>query len=137
MPRVLVVEDNDLERMLIRHRLRLDRVILVEAADGASAIELARSAVPDLILLDLDLPDLSGFDVIHQLKEDPATRSIPVIFVSAFGSTDDKVRALDLGAIDFVTKPFDPAELTGTPSGWRSGSSFSRTCWRSRRTSTP
>ncbi len=111
LPRVLVVEDNDLERMLIRHRLRLDRVILVEAADGTSAIELARSAVPDLILLDLDLPDLSGFDVIHQLKEDPATRSIPVIFVSAYGSTDDKVRAIDLGAIDFVTKPFDPAEL--------------------------
>ena len=110
-PRVLVVEDNDLERLLIRHRLRLDRVTLIEAADGLSALDLARSAAPDLILLDLDLPDLSGFEVIHQLKEDPATRSIPVIFVSATGSVEAKVRALDLGAIDFVTKPFDPAEL--------------------------
>ena len=97
LPRVLVVEDNDLERMLIRHRLRLDRVILVEAADGTSAIELA--------LLGRARPDparprparLLGLDVIHQLKEDPATRSIPVIFVSAYGSTDDKVRWLDPG----------------------------------------
>ncbi len=111
LPRVLVVEDNDLERLLIRHRLRPDCVELIEAADGASGLALARSCLPDLILLDLDLPDLSGFEVIHQLKEDPATRSIPVIFVSAFGTTDVKVRALDLGAIDFVTKPFDPAEL--------------------------
>jgi diguanylate cyclase (GGDEF)-like protein len=111
LPRVLVVEDNDLERMLIRQRLRSDPIELFEAATGAAAIELARSVAPDLILLDLDLPDVSGFDVIHQLKEDPATRSIPVIFVSAYGSTESKVRALDLGAIDFVTKPFDPAEL--------------------------
>ena len=111
LPRVLVVEDNELERQLIRHRLRPDRVLLLEAADGASGLELARSAAPDLILLDLGLPDCSGFEVIHQLKEDPATRSIPVIFISAFGSTEAKVRALDLGAIDFITKPFDPAEL--------------------------
>lgn len=111
LPRVLVVEDNDLERLLIRHRLRPDSVTLFEAGDGASALELARSMAPDLILLDLDLPDVSGFEVIHWLKEDPVTRSIPVIFVSAFGSTEAKVRALDLGAIDFVTKPFDPAEL--------------------------
>ena len=111
LPRVLVVEDNELERQLIRHRLRPDRVAMLEAADGSSGLELARSTLPDLILLDLDLPDLSGFEVIHQLKEDPATRSIPVIFISAFGSTEAKVRALDLGAIDFVTKPFDPAEL--------------------------
>lgn len=110
-PRVLVVEGNDLERLLIRHRLRIDRVTLIEAADGLSALDLARSATPDLILLDIDLPDLSGFEVIHQLKEDPTTRSIPVIFVSATGSVEAKVRALDLGAIDFITKPFDPAEL--------------------------
>jgi diguanylate cyclase (GGDEF)-like protein len=111
LPKVLVVEDNELERLLIRQRLRLDRVELLEAAAGLSAIEIARSALPDLILLDLGLPDLSGFEVIHLLKEDPATRSIPVIFVSATGSVEAKVRALDLGAIDFVTKPFDPAEL--------------------------
>jgi diguanylate cyclase (GGDEF)-like protein len=111
LPRVLVVEDNELERLLIRHRLRIDRVELHEAADGASAIELARSVAPDLILLDLGLPDLSGFEVIHLLKEDPATRSIPVIFVSATASVEAKVRALDLGAVDFVTKPFDPIEL--------------------------
>jgi diguanylate cyclase (GGDEF)-like protein len=111
LPRVLIVEDNDLERLLIRHRLRIDRVELYEAADGASAVELARSAAPDLILLDLHLPDLSGFEVIHLLKEDPATRSIPVIFVSATATVEAKVRALDLGAIDFVTKPFDPVEL--------------------------
>ncbi len=111
LPKVLVVEDNELERLLIRQRLRLDRVELFEAADGLAAIEVARSALPDLILLNLGLPDLSGFEVIHHLKEDPATRSIPVIFVSATVSVDAKVRALDLGAIDFVTKPFDPAEL--------------------------
>jgi diguanylate cyclase (GGDEF)-like protein len=111
LPKVLVVEDNELERLLIRQRLRLESVELLEAGSGLAAIEIARSALPDLILLDLSLPDLSGFEVIHQLKEDPATRSIPVIFVSGTASVDAKVRALDLGAIDFVTKPFDPAEL--------------------------
>ncbi len=111
LPKVLVVEDNDLERQMIRQRLRLDRVELFEAAAGLAALEVARTALPDLILLDLQLPDISGFEVINLLKEDPATRSIPVIFVSATGAVDAKVRALDLGAIDFVTKPFDPAEL--------------------------
>ena len=83
LPRILVVEDNELERQLIRHRLRPDRVELLEAADGASGLELARSALPDLILLDLDLPDLSRLrGASDQLKEDPSTRSIPVIFLS-------------------------------------------------------
>jgi diguanylate cyclase (GGDEF)-like protein len=109
--RILVVDDQELERMLIRHRLRLDNVELIEACNGRTAIELACSWAPDLILLDIKLPDLSGYEILRILKDDPATRSIPVIFVSCLGSTEDKVRALDLGAVDFITKPFDPAEL--------------------------
>jgi diguanylate cyclase (GGDEF)-like protein len=109
--RVLVVDDNELERMLIRHRLRPDHLELIEACNGRSAIELAHSATPDLILLDIKLPDLTGYEVLRFLKDDPTTRSIPVMFISCLGSTEDKVLALDLGAVDFITKPFDPAEL--------------------------
>ena len=110
-PRILVVDHDELERLLIKHRFRLDRLHLIEAVDGRSALEAAWSTDLDLILLDLHLPDQSGFEVIRRLKDDPRTRSVPVIFLSAISGSDDKVRALDLGAVDFVTKPFDPAEL--------------------------
>jgi diguanylate cyclase (GGDEF)-like protein len=111
LPRILLVEDNALERRLIRKRLRLDEVTLIEAADGKEALDVARNALPELILLDVDLPLLDGFEVLHQLKKEPATRCIPVIFLSGRMETTKKVRALDLGAVDYVTKPFDPEEL--------------------------
>ena len=72
---------------------------------------MARALRPDLILLDVDMPDLSGFAVCRALKSDPATSGIPVIFLTGTTETVAKVQGFDLGAIDYVTKPFDPAEL--------------------------
>ena len=79
--------------------------------DGESGIERATRETPDLILLDVDMPDLDGFEVCRRLKEHPSTRDIPIIFLTGTASTDSKVRGLDMGAIDYVTKPFDQVEL--------------------------
>ncbi len=117
LPKVLVVEDSELERLLIRQRLRLDSVELLEAAAGLAAIEIARPALPDLILLDLGLPDLSGFDVIHHLKEDPATRSIPVIFVSGTASVEAKVRGAGPGGDRLRDQAVRPGRAAGTAPG--------------------
>src|SRR5205814_188986 len=65
----------------------------------------------DLVLLDVDMPDMDGFEVCRRLKGQPATMNIPVVFLTGAGSTDEKIRGLELGAVDYVTKPFEPAEL--------------------------
>jgi diguanylate cyclase (GGDEF)-like protein/PAS domain S-box-containing protein len=84
---------------------------LLNAADGTAGLELARARMPDLILLDVDMPDPDGFEVCRRLKADTATRDIPVIFLTGASSTEQKLKGLELGAIDYIIKPFDPAEL--------------------------
>jgi two-component system cell cycle response regulator len=111
MLRVLVIEDSEPDRLWLRARLRLENLEVVEAADGLSGLEKGFANPPDLILLDLGLPTCDGFEVLQRLKLDERTRSIPVIVVSGATSTSDKVRGLDLGAVDFVTKPYNPVEL--------------------------
>lgn len=108
---ILIIDDNELDRRVLISRLQTESLDFLEASDSATGISLARESLPDLILLDLYLPSLDGFEVLRILKEDPRTQSIPVVFLSASTSTTDKARGLDLGAIDFVTKPFDPVEL--------------------------
>ncbi len=81
------------------------------AEDGETGLEIAREWQPDLILLDVDMPDRDGFVVSADLKAEPVTMDIPIIFLTAFTSQEDKIRGLDLGATDYITKPFDPAEL--------------------------
>ncbi|MFM9159820.1 MAG: response regulator, partial [Dolichospermum sp.] len=80
-------------------------------AEGLNVIKQARSSIPDLILLDIMLPDLNGFEVCKQLKADPLTESIPVIFMTALSEPVDKVKGLNLGAVDYITKPFQKEEL--------------------------
>ncbi len=109
--RVLVIDDSSFDRRVVRARLRRENVELLEAHDGLEGLKSARESLPDLILLDLLMTGWDGFETVRQLKEDPATKSIPVIFLSACSSTAEKARGLDLGAVDFVTKPFDPIEL--------------------------
>ncbi len=109
--RILVVDDSQFERVQITRRVQLDGAEFLEAVDAREAIQIARTQSPDLILLDVNLPDVSGFEVLATLKEDPATQSIPVIFLSGYDSTANKVKGLELGAIDYVAKPFDPPEL--------------------------
>ncbi len=109
--RVLVIDDSDLIHKLVRVRLRQEGLEVSGEYEGERGIERAISDPPDLILLDIDLPRMDGFEVCKRLKEHPATRHLPIIFLTGTTSTDSKVRGLDLGAVDYVTKPFDEIEL--------------------------
>jgi DNA-binding response OmpR family regulator len=106
--RVLVVEDDHLLAKVVCDNLALDGFEVKRAADGHTAVSLAREFGPDLILLDVMLPDRSGFDLFETLHQGGR---IPVIFLTARGETADKLRGLRLGADDYVIKPFDLAEL--------------------------
>ena len=110
-PRVLAIDDSDLVHRLLRARLRHERIDLHSVYTADEGIEAAKNLQPEVILLDIDLEDLDGFEVLARLKADPSTRDIAVIFVSASNETMDRVRGLDLGAVDFVGKPFDVGEL--------------------------
>ncbi|MCH2160513.1 MAG: diguanylate cyclase [Phycisphaerales bacterium] len=110
-PRMLVIDDSDLVHRLLRARLKHERIDLVTAANGTEGLRLAQTIKPELILLDIDLEDIDGFEVLARLKADPETYDIAVIFVSASNETMDRVRGLDLGAVDFIGKPFDVGEL--------------------------
>jgi diguanylate cyclase (GGDEF)-like protein len=109
--RVLVIDDSEPTHKLIQARLRPEGLEVTCVLDGERGLERAVAQPPDLILLDVDLPDLDGFEVCRQLKEHPATRDVPIIFLTGTTSTDSKVKGLDLGAVDYVTKPFDQVEL--------------------------
>lgn len=108
---ILIIDDSPEIHALIRVRLGKEPVTLHSAFDGASGLETARRLRPRLILLDVEMPDQDGFAVCAQLKEDPETMEIPVIFLTGSAMTQDKIRGLELGATDYITKPFDPAEL--------------------------
>jgi diguanylate cyclase (GGDEF)-like protein len=109
--KILLIDDCRSIHGLVRLRLRDEPVELQCAFDGESGLKLAQSIKPDLILLDVEMPEQDGFEVCRRLKADAATMSIPIIFLTGAGSTDQKIRGLELGAVDYVTKPFDPAEL--------------------------
>jgi diguanylate cyclase (GGDEF)-like protein len=109
--RVLVVDDSESIHKLVVARLRPEGLEVVGELDGERGIERAVADQPDLILLDIGLPNVDGFEVCRRLKEHPATRNIPIIFLTGTTDTESKVRGLDLGAVDYVTKPFDQVEL--------------------------
>ncbi|MEM1186188.1 MAG: diguanylate cyclase [Planctomycetota bacterium] len=110
-PNVLLIDDSvDVHRVL-RARLRTEPLELVCVSTGAEGLERAPDLMPALILLDLSMPKMDGFEVLRRLKDAPATVNTPVIVLSGLTSTHDKVTAFDLGAMDFVTKPFEVNEL--------------------------
>ena len=108
---LLIVDDSADVRGLVAAWLADEPVDLYEAVDGADGIEKARQLRPDLILLDVEMPGLDGFAACAILKADPALSDVPIVFLSGASTTEEKLRGLDLGAADYVTKPFDPAEL--------------------------
>lgn len=110
-PTVLLVDDSVDVHRLLQVRLRHEQLKLVGATKSREGLELARSLRPSTILLDLDMPDMDGFELLRALKDDPATQAVPVIILSGLHGSEDKVTAFDLGATDYVTKPFDLAEL--------------------------
>jgi len=109
--RVLLVEDDPRMPELLGVLLHEDQITLSSAADAPAALRLIREAPVDLILLDLGLPGMNGFELLRQLKSSSATDSIPVIVLTAWNSTSDKLRGFELGAVDYLTKPFESAEL--------------------------
>ncbi len=106
--RILVVDDEERMVRFIRLNLEHDGFRVVEAYNGTQAINKVRSSLPDLILLDVMMPDIDGFEVLRIVRE---VSSVPVIMLTAKGEEDDRVRGLELGADDYITKPFSPREL--------------------------
>ena len=108
---VVVVEDDPASADVLQRRLQANGMTVSVGRTGADGLALIRASHPDLVLLDVGLPDTDGYDVCLQVKSDGATSDIPVIFLSARGDVFDKVRGLSCGASDYLTKPFHPAEL--------------------------
>ena len=111
-PRILVIEDEPALVEMLRYNLEKEGFDVATAQDGEAGLVSVAEAKPDLILLDWMLPHLSGLEICRQLRRGRETQTIPVIMLTARGEESDRVRALDVGADDYVTKPFSPGELT-------------------------
>ena len=109
--RVLIVEDSGTNRMILRARLNKAYYDVIEAEDGETALELAAAEKPDLVLLDVMLPGINGFEVCRKLKADPATLHVPVVMLTALDKQQDRVEGLEAGADDFLSKPFEDLAL--------------------------
>ena len=111
VPRLLAIDDSELIHRLLQVRLQGERLELHSALNAADGLRLANELLPEVILLDIELDEIDGFEVLSRLKQDPRTHDIAVIFISAASDTMDRVRGLDLGAVDFIAKPFEVVEL--------------------------
>jgi DNA-binding response OmpR family regulator len=109
--RVLVIDDEASIRVLVRVNLEADGMQVTEASDGATGLELARSDAPDVVLLDLTMPGLDGWQVAEQLLADPRTSHVPIIFLTGRAELRDIARGVEISGVDYVTKPFNPLEL--------------------------
>ena len=111
MTRVLVIDDEAPIRLLCRVNLEAEGMEVLEASDGPTGLEKARNEDPDVILLDVMMPGLDGWQVAEELLDSESTSAIPIVFLTARAEVRDRARGLDLGGIDYVTKPFNPIEL--------------------------
>lgn len=111
MTTVLVIDDEAPIRLLCRVNLEAEGMPVLEAEDGPSGLEAARGGRPDVILLDVMMPGLDGWGVAEALLEDERTAEIPIIFLTARAEFRDRARGLDIGGVDYITKPFNPVEL--------------------------
>jgi two-component system alkaline phosphatase synthesis response regulator PhoP len=109
--KILVIDDEAPIRLLCRVNLEAEGMQVLEAADGPSGLEQARERQPDVVLLDVMMPGLDGWRVAEELLSDDRTRDIPIIFLTARAEFRDRARGLDIGGVDYVTKPFNPLEL--------------------------
>jgi DNA-binding response OmpR family regulator len=109
--RVLVIDDEAPIRLLCRVNLEAEGMDVLEAADGPTGLEKARAETPDVVLLDVMMPGLDGWRVAEELLDDPRTEAIPIVFLTARAELRDRARGIDLGGVDYVTKPFNPVEL--------------------------
>lgn len=111
MKTVLYVEDNEFNRKIVRHLLARTAYRLIEATDGEAGVATAREARPDLVIMDIQLPKLSGLDATRRLQIDPVTASIPVIVITSFALAGDEEKAREAGATAYLAKPYSPREL--------------------------
>ena len=115
--KTLVIDDEAPIRLLCRVNLEAEGVEVLEAGDGATGLEIARREKPDAILLDVMMPGLDGWNVAERLLADEETKAIPIIFLTARADLRDRVRGMDAGGLDYVTKPFNPVELASLVRG--------------------
>src|SRR3954451_18273654 len=111
MTTVLVIDDEEPIRLLCSVNLAAEGIEVLEAADGPTGLDQAREHRPDVVLLDVMMPGLDGWRVAEHLLEDERTNEIPIIFLTARAEFRDRARGLDIGGVDYVTKPFNPLEL--------------------------
>ena len=120
MPRILLVEDNELSRDMLSRRLSRRGYEVLLAIDGAQAVDTARSGAPDIILMDMSLPVIDGWEATRRLKADAETRDIPIIALTAFAMASDERKAREAGCDDFDTKPVDLPRLLEKVERWLS-----------------
>ena len=111
IPVILLVDDNAINLQMLHQTLTGQNYKLLSARSGEDALRIALKAVPDLILLDIMMPGIDGYETCTRLKANETTRNAVIIFLTALQDTKEKVRGLSLGAVDFITKPFDPDEV--------------------------
>ena len=111
MPKILLVEDNEMNRDMLSRRLQRKGYDVHMAVDGGQGVEMAKTIAPDLILMDMSLPVLDGWEATRQLKADPATKPIPVIALTAHAMAGDREKALEAGCEDYDTKPIELPRL--------------------------
>ena len=108
---ILYIEDNEFNRKMVRQLLARTSYRLTEAEDGEAGVAAARQTPPDLILMDIQLPRLSGLDATRQLRADPRTAAVPIIVVTSFALSGDEQKARDAGATAYIAKPYSPRDL--------------------------
>jgi two-component system cell cycle response regulator DivK len=108
---ILYVEDNEFNRKIVRQLLSQTRYRLREAPDGESGVRAAQEELPDLILMDVQLPKMSGLDATRQLRADPRTARVPIIIVTSYALSGDEQKARDAGATAYIAKPYSPRDL--------------------------
>ena len=113
MPRILMVEDNEENRDALSRRLQRRGFEVLMAVDGKQGVEMAKAERPDLILMDMNMPELDGWEATRQIKADPATAALPVIGLTAHAMSGDRERAIAAGCTDYHTKPVEFPRLLG------------------------
>ena len=111
--RILHIEDNPFNRKIVRDLLSRTSYLLAEASDGGEGLAQARADPPHLVLVDIQLPGMSGLDVTRELRRDPRTAEVPIVVITSFALSGDEQRAKDAGASDYVAKPYSPRDLLG------------------------
>jgi two-component system, cell cycle response regulator DivK len=122
MAKILLVEDNEMNRDMLSRRLERRGFEVIVAVDGEEGVARARAEAPDLVLMDMSLPVLDGWEATRQLKAAPETKSIPIVALTAHAMAGDREKALEAGCDDFDTKPIDLPRLLGKLEGLLGGS---------------